>query len=117
MTYKCDRCGHLGGRIIDGDKILCADCYNQYNTCLTCQFNSKCEFETNVAPIPKTITQRMTQTNHFGVVEQIIHVPNPTRIKAFCIENECPCLKLGEDGKYRCMHQFRICEEYLETKL
>lgn len=117
MNYNCDKCNRPGAKIIDEDKLLCANCYSQYNSCLTCQFNSKCEFETNTAPIPKTIVQRLSQTSQFGIVEQIIHAPNPTRIKAFCIENECPCLKLGEDGKYRCMRQFSVCEKYTEIKL
>lgn len=117
MTYYCDKCNQPGAKIIDGDKILCPSCYDQYNTCLTCQFSSGCEFETNAAPIPKTIVQRLTQTTQHGIIEQIIRVPNPTRVKAFCIENNCPCLKLGEDGKYRCMHQFLVCEKYLEIKL
>ena len=49
-----------------------------------------------------------------GIMEQITQVPNPQRIKAFCIEEKCICC--DHEDRPHCMRQFGICDNYKEIE-
>lgn len=114
MFRKCARCGRNGAMIIDNDKFFCRECTSLFNTCAMCEHSQKCGFETNPAPIPKVVTKRMRQETGMGVMEQITQVPNPQRIKAFCLEEKCVCCD-HEDTPH-CMRQFGFCKNYKEIE-
>lgn len=117
MTFeKCARCGKEKATIYSNGKFFCAECVELFNTCGTCVYGNKCEFNTNPAPIPKFIMQKQRQQTEHGYIEQISQTVNPQRAKAFCLEGECPCHKKFDDGKIRCMKQFGYCENYKEIE-
>lgn len=116
MTYKCQACGDNGATIIYDSKFFCARCVDLFGTCAMCVHSKKCEFNDNPAPIPKLITQHIRQQTEMGYIEQIQQVPNPQRIKAFCLDGECVCCKTCDDKKVRCMRQFGTCEKYEEIE-
>lgn len=114
IVHKCSRCGRNGARVLSDNKFFCSECAELFGTCAMCIHSKKCNFNSNPAPIPKIITQRIRQETEMGIMEQIIQVPNPKRIKAFCIEGKCICCDQKE--KPHCMRQFGICESYKENE-
>ena len=110
---KCAACGRTGAKVLYNGKFFCESCAKSFGTCKMCDYSIKCEFQTNPAPIPQTVTQRIRQETPNGYMEQIVQLPNGQRIKAFCIEGECKCMGyVGEEP--RCMRQFGTCANYLE---
>lgn len=113
---KCTKCGRNGAKVLSNKKYFCNECAELFGTCAMCVHGKKCEFNTNLTPIPKVISKRERQQTEMGYVEQVYQMPNPQRIKALCIEMECTCCKECEDGKFRCMRQFGTCEKYEEIE-
>ena len=103
--------------MIFNSKLLCEGCISKFGTCATCVKNRGCAFHQNPAPIPKFVMQKTRQETDMGYIEQIQQVVNPQRAKAFCVEGECGCCELGEDGKYRCLRQFGVCGSYEEMEI
>lgn len=114
MFHKCARCGRNGAMVIDNGKFFCSDCIKLFGTCAMCVNSVKCEFNSNPAPIPKVVTQCMRQETGMGIMEQITQVPNPQRIKAFCIEEKCVCCDHAD--RPHCMRQFGVCDNYKEIE-
>ena len=112
--YKCARCGREEGVVIDGKKVFCKECASLFGTCLTCVHSCKCEFDDNPAPIPKIVIHKERQQTAQGFIEQIQQVPNPQRIKTFCLEEKCICCDHAD--KPHCMRQFGTCDKYEEIE-
>lgn len=114
MMHKCVRCRRNGANVISNGKFFCGECAPMFGTCAMCEHGQKCNFNNNPAPIPKVVTQRIRQETEMGIVEQIIQIPNPKRIKAFCIEETCICCE--QEEKPRCLRQFGTCRNYKEIE-
>lgn len=114
LFVKCTMCGRNGATVIDNGKFFCSECVKLFNTCATCIHSKKCDFESNPAPIPKVVAKRLRQETQMGYMEQIQHIPNPQRIKAFCLEGQCVCCDHKENP--HCMRQFGLCENYKEIE-
>ena len=115
IIHKCARCGRTGAKILSNGKFFCDGCASKFGTCEMCIYGRSCEFFTNPAPIPQIIMQKIRQQTPHGYIEQIQEVPNPERIKAFCLD-KCICCKTCEDTKVRCLRQFGTCENYKEIE-
>ena len=113
MFNKCVACGRNGANVLSNGKFFCDKCASKFGTCGMCIHSRSCEFFTNPAPIPQTVMQKNRQQTPHGYMEQIQEVPNPDRIKAFCVD-KCICCKTCEDTKVRCLRQFGTCEKYQE---
>ena len=110
---KCAACGRNSAKTWYNGKLFCDECIASFGTCKMCKYGQRCEFKTNLAPIPHFVTKVARKETSVGYMEQIIQVPNPQRAKAFCLEGECKCLEKF-DEKYNCMRQFGTCKNYLE---
>lgn len=113
MFNKCVACGRNGANVLSNGKFFCGECASKFGTCEMCIHGRSCEFFTNPAPIPQVMMQKIRQQTPHGYMEQIQEVPNPERIKAFCLD-KCICCKTCEDTKVRCLRQFGTCEKYQE---
>lgn len=113
MANKCVACGQNGAKVLSDGKFFCDKCASKFGTCEMCIHGRSCEFFTNSAPIPQFVMQKIRQQTPHGYMEQIREVPNPERIKAFCLD-KCICCKTCEDEKVRCLRQFGTCEKYQE---
>lgn len=112
--YQCRVCGANNAKVLYEGNFFCERCANLFGTCAMCANSQKCSFNDNPAPIPKIVTQRLRQETEMGVMEQIIQVPNPQRIKAFCLEEKCICCDHAD--RPHCMRQFGTCENYKEIE-
>lgn len=115
MFNKCVACGRNGAKILGNGKFFCDKCASKFGTCEMCIHGRSCEFFTNPAPIPQVVMQKIRQQTPHGYMEQIQEVPNPERIKAFCLD-KCICCRTCEDEKVRCLRQFGTCENYKEIE-
>ena len=115
MFNKCVACGRNGAKILGNGKFFCDKCASKFGTCEMCIHGRSCEFFTNPAPIPQIVMQKIRQQTPHGYMEQIQEVPNPERIKAFCLD-KCICCRTCEDEKVRCLRQFGTCENYKEIE-
>ena len=115
IIHKCARCGRTGARVLSNGKFFCDECASKFGTCEMCIHSRSCEFFTNPAPIPQIVMQKIRQQTPHGYMEQIQEVPNPERIKAFCLD-KCICCRTCEDEKVRCLRQFGTCENYKEIE-
>lgn len=109
----CEICGKalLEPGIIDlkdgHPHLICSNCLNSIETCMTCQEILDCDFETNPSPTEKTITKQIRQGNMISVTT----VKNPKRIEETCKKN-CKCF----DEKNGCLRQtIRTCEHWHTT--
>lgn len=115
MFNKCVACGRNGAKIFSNGKFFCDKCASKFGTCEMCIHGRSCEFFTNPAPIPQIVMQKICQQTPHGYMEQIQEVPNPERIKAFCLD-KCICCRTCEDEKVRCLRQFGTCKNYKEIE-
>ena len=112
--YHCRVCGANNAKVLYEGNFFCERCANLFGTCAMCANSQKCSFNDDSAPIPKIVTQRLRQETEMGVMEQIVQVPNPQRIKAFCLEEKCICCDHAD--RPHCMRQFGTCENYKEIE-
>lgn len=88
--FNCAICGNqvtTKNSIFCEGQYFCLECYSALNTCHTCVYGNRCEFNTNPSPIPR---EKMVIHRDGNMVVQTMS-PNPDRIKTFCMECKCYC--------------------------
>ena len=106
---QCDVCGHpmpANEVIIDGDNLICKQCFQHMNTCVLCDNGERCEFKQNPSPIPHTIRKEVRQGNMIAVTD----VMNPERVEKTC-KSLCGCFS----EEFGCLRQFNTCGDFKFT--
>lgn len=102
----------------EGMNFFCRECNKLFGTCHMCQTNiTICGFFDDPDPMPRFImVARKMQQGNTTVVEQR-QIPNPDRVKKFCIETECVCLINTDEQKLCCRHSdCTTCTNYCEKE-
>ena len=97
---KCENCGREP--LVNTDtvisplnksraRVLCKTCASKFGTCVMCQHNTPCAFQTDPDPTPqfKVVARTIHQGNATFVEQK--QVPNAERIKKFCTNGKCKC--------------------------
>ena len=104
IPVKCVRCNHkfeAKEMVYYDNKFFCLQCTKTFNGCGSCKNQFYCDFKQNPVPIPKaTIVERKE-----GPILINEKIPNPKRIKALCIEENCKC----------CVESIPVCARYFGT--
>lgn len=123
---KCRRCGKplvssdtvfTFGKEDEDVSYLCKSCCSLFGTCAMCT-HTYCGFFNDPDPMPqfKVIARQIRQGNA-TLIEQK-QVPNPERIKKFCIDGKCKCFLDDAEHSLCCRHGgYATCTNYCEQKL
>lgn len=97
--------------------FFCKDCNTLFGTCKTCKHNfEQCNFFSNNDPTEKFIVVQNTQRQGGLVITQQREIPNPERIRKFCLDGKCQCCNEQDKEHPFCSH-FSInqgCLNYTE---
>lgn len=108
----CDICGSPimpSASIIDGDHIICPNCFSNIRSCQICRNSNICTFKTDPSTIPPMISKEVRNGNSIFVTQ----VMNPERVRITC-QKGCKCYS-PENG---CLRQSGTCsnqEVYYEV--
>lgn len=112
IMEKCAKCGAEANIWSEG-AFFCEKCAMQFSTCAMCVHGTKCEFQTNPSEPPQFVAKTIQKQTRMGHVIQTVQVPNPERIKMFCLDGSCVCYNTLED-KQLCFKEFGTCKNYKE---
>ena len=109
ITIDCD------GNI---DLITCHNCSPQLGHCPTCIHAKRCGFMTDPDPTPHMVVVEQRQQIPMGYAIMQKQVPNPARIKKFCIDGQCPCMDESDPENLYCSKHSgcTTCTNYCEIK-
>lgn len=95
MTLNCRYCGCPTVRaILDGETVICPNCYSVLGSCGACVYGSGCMLEHYHGSTPVMINK----TIHIDNMVMQVQVPNPALIDEVCKPN-CKCYgEYQEDG-------------------
>ena len=96
--------------------LFCRNCATLFGTCAMCA-HTYCGFFNDPDPIPQfKVVARQIQQGNTTFIEQK-QVPNPDRVKKFCIEAECKCLINTDEQKLCCrIGGYTTCTNYTELE-
>ncbi len=110
-AQKCSCCGTplvgksfitMNGKVVES--VICERCFQNRNTCKTCQYGGSCRFETDPSSLPKTVQKQVRQGNMTAVTQ----IMNPERVRITC-QKGCHCW----DQNFGCSKQTHgICQQY-----
>ena len=121
MKMRCKRCGREGNILcpVGEDKVvvLCAECYQLLGHCPACK-ERYCGFFNGPDPMPQFVMiERQHRQGNATFVEQR-QVPNPARVKKFCVDEGCKCYNGDEEHPLCCRHGgYTTCTNYNEVEL
>ena len=120
----CENCGKPleNNNIVTDTKedgsihLFCRNCATLFGTCAMCA-HTYCGFFNDPDPMPQFVmVARKMQQGNITVVEQC-QIPNPDRVKKFCVETECKCLINTDEQKLCCRHGgCTTCSNYCEKE-
>ena len=122
----CENCGkHLDVNmdmvmsIHENDvvRVFCKQCTTAFGHCPMCQHNTDCGFFHDPDPMSQfVVVARTTQQGNATFVEQK-QVPNPNRVKKFCIEGKCKCFLNDPEHPICCRYGgCSTCTNYCEVE-
>ena len=120
----CENCGkplENNNTIIDikessSAHLFCRNCATLFGTCAMCA-NTDCGFFNDPNPMPQfvTVARQMRQGNATFIEQK--QIPNPERVKKFCVEGSCKCLIGMPDEPLCCRHGgYTTCPNYCEKE-
>ena len=124
MSYICAHCGRQPLANTDtvilpldkgGARILCKKCAAHFGTCFMCQHSTYCGFHEDPDPMPqfKVIARQIQQGNTTFIQHQ--QIPNPDRVKKFCMDGKCQCFLDDPEHPLCCRHGgYATCTNYCE---
>ena len=100
-----------------GIHIFCKTCASKFGTCVMCQHNTPCAFQTDPDPTPQfRVVSRTIRQGNATFVEQK-QVPNAERIKKFCIDGKCKCFLDDPEHPLCCRFGgYATCTNYCELE-
>lgn len=121
----CENCGkHCENKDIivsvkNGCEIsfYCRDCNKDFGHCPMCQHNTPCGFFNDPDPLPQfvVVAHQMRQGNATFIEQK--QVPNPERIKKFCIDGKCKCFLNDPEHPLCCRYGgYATCTNYCEKE-
>ena len=124
MNCKCENCGRQPLVNTDiailpldegGARILCKTCASKFGTCEMCAHLVNCGFFHDPDPSPQfTVVARQMRQGNATFVEQK-QIPNPERVKKFCVEGKCKCLLDDSEHPLCCRYGgYTTCTNYCE---
>lgn len=96
--------------------LFCPNCATLFGTCAMCA-HTYCGFFNDPDPMPqfKVITRQMQQGNATFIEER--QIPNPERVKKFCIDSKCKCFLDDPEHPLCCRHGgYTTCTNYCEKE-
>ena len=96
--------------------LFCRNCATLFGTCAMCA-HTYCGFFDDPDPMPqfKVVARQMQQGNATFIEQK--QIPNPDRVKKFCIEAECKCLINTDEQKLCCrIGGYTTCINYTELE-
>ena len=126
MNYKCENCGRQSLANTDiailpldegGARILCKTCASKLGTCEMCAHLVNCGFFHDPDPSPQfTVVARQIRQGNATFVEQK-QIPNPERVKKFCMEGKCKCFLDDPEHPLCCRYGgYTTCTNYCEIE-
>lgn len=123
---KCEKCGGclnpktdvcISSASDESIHLFCKECIKKFGTCEMCQHMKPCGFFHDPDPMPQFIVvARTTQQGNATFVEQK-QIPNPNRVKKFCIEGECKCFLNDLEHPICCRYSgCSTCTNYCEVE-
>ena len=126
-NLKCENCGRpladktevvIIPRDEGGPRIFCVHCYPAFGTCQTCKHRDNCGFFQNPDSLPQFVMATKEERTPFGVTRQTRQMPNPARVRRFCIDNECKCFINDPEHPICCKHtDCKTCPNYDEIDI
>ena len=100
-----------------GIHIFCKACASKFGTCVMCQHNTPCAFQTDPDPTPQfRVVARTIRQGNATFVEQK-QVPNAERIKKFCTNGKCKCFLDDPEHSLCCRFgSYATCTNYCEIE-
>ena len=96
------------------NSIFCKNCAAAFGHCAMCTNCATCEFQENPDPMPQfVVVARQIRQGNATFVEQR-QVPNPERIKKFCLDGKCVCCSDDLEHPVCCRHVYTTCTNYCE---
>lgn len=108
---KCKGCGRellknsdmiIYAKSEDNVHIYCKNCYVGFGCCPTCVYNVPCGFFDDPDPIPQFVMLRQERRTPMGVQILQKEMPNPERVKKFCIDGKCVCYNGNDEHPLCC---------------
>ena len=98
--------------------IVCRECSTYYGTCGMCANLGPCAFTDDPDPMPQMVVIQQTQQTPMGVMTVQKQVPNPERIKKFCLDGKCSCVDESDpEHPLCCRHSgCATCTNYREKE-
>ena len=97
--------------------LFCPRCASVFGQCPHCEYSDSCGFQNDPDPMPQFVmVARKFQQGGATFVEQR-QIPNPERVKKFCVEGKCKCF-LDESKHPICckIGGCATCTNYSERK-
>lgn len=123
---NCNNCG----RAIDGKEVIisvqngksidifCPNCSRLFGTCHMCTNNTSCGFFNDPDPMPQMIVIQQKHQTPMGYTVIQKQVPNPDRIRKFCLDTNCVCVDNSDPEHPLCCRNggCTTCTNYREKE-
>ena len=123
------KCANCGKEIINnndfvisvknGERIefFCKKCASTFGTCAMCVNCGPCVFFESTDPMPQFVMARREQKTPMGMIIEQYQMPNPDRVKRFCIDDGCKCYhEVGEKPLCCRLGGPATCTNYVEKE-
>ena len=99
-------------------RIVCKKCASGFGHCPMCANFGSCAFMDDPDPMPQMVVIQKTQQTSMGVMTVQKQIPNPERIKKFCLEGKCSCVDEADpEHPFCCRHSgCATCTNYREKE-
>lgn len=120
----CENCGkplENNNTVVDTKEdgsihLFCRKCSSLFGTCAMCM-HTYCGFFNDPDPMPQFVMACREQRTPAGTIVEQYQIPNPDRVKRFCIDDGCKCCHEINEKPLCCRFGgYTTCSNYVELE-